>query len=91
MEDVEEGASRSRRTTDTEREWRYPCMSTPKVVIKNVASLTPMAQTRAIQNRNGYHLLINGEKASRAVFLNFMVQGSSVKTHPKSCLDWVCD
>ena len=54
MEDVEKGASRSRRTTDTEREWRYPCMSTPKVVIKNVASLTPMTQTRAIQNRNGY-------------------------------------
>ena len=54
MEDVEEGASRSRRTKDTEREWSYPCMSAPKVIIKNVASLTPMAQTRAIQNTNGY-------------------------------------
>ena len=54
MEDVEKGTSRSRRTKDTEREWSYPCMSAPKVIIKNVASLTPMAQTRAIQNRNGY-------------------------------------
>ena len=55
MEDVEKGASRSRRTKHAERGWMsYPCMSTPKVVIKSVASLTPTAQPRAIQNRNGY-------------------------------------
>ncbi len=54
MEDVEEGASRSRRTKDNDREWSYLCRSTPKVAIKNVASSTPIAYTRVIQSRNGY-------------------------------------
>ena len=40
MEDVEKGTSRSRRTKDNDREWSYLRRSTPKVVIKNVASLT---------------------------------------------------
>ena len=43
MEDVEKGTSRSRRTKDNDREWSYLRRSTPKVVIKNVASLTPKA------------------------------------------------
>ena len=43
MEDVEKGASRSRRTKDYDREWSYLCRSTPKVVTKNVKSLTPKA------------------------------------------------
>ena len=40
MEDVEKGTSRSRRTKDNDKEWSYLRRSTPKVVIKNVASLT---------------------------------------------------
>ena len=43
MEDVEKGTSRSRRTKDNDREWSYLCRSTPKVVTKNVKSLTPKA------------------------------------------------
>ena len=54
MEDVEKGTSRSRRTKDNDREWSYLCRSTPKVVIKNVKSLTLKAHTRVIQSRNGY-------------------------------------
>ena len=54
MEDVEKGASRSRRTKDNDREWSYLCRSTPKVAIKTVASSTPIAYTRAIQSRSGY-------------------------------------
>ena len=91
MEDVEKGTSRSRRTKDNDREWSYLCRSTPKVVIKNVKSLTLKAHTRVIQSRTGYlYLLINDGKASRALFLSFMVQGSSVETRPQSCLDWAC-
>ena len=83
MEDVEKGTSRSRRTKDSDREWSYLRRSTPKVVIKNVKSLTLKAHTRVIQSRTGYlYLLINDGKASRALFLSFMVQGSSVKTRP---------
>ena len=40
MEGVEKGTSRSRRTKDNDREWSYLRRSTPKVVIKNAASLT---------------------------------------------------
>ena len=54
MEDVEKGASRSRRTKDNDREWSYLCRSTPKVAIKTVASSTPIAYTRVIQSRSGY-------------------------------------
>ena len=43
MENVEKGTSRSRRTKDNDREWSYLCRSTPKVVIKNVASLISKA------------------------------------------------
>ena len=83
MEAVEKGTSRSRRTKDNDREWSYLCRSTPKVVIKNVKSLTLKAHTRVIQSRSGYlYLLINDGEASRALFLSFMVQGSSVKTRP---------
>ena len=89
MEDVEKGTSRSRRTKDNDREWSYLCRSTPKVVIKNVKSLILKAHTRVIQSRTGYlYLLINDGKASRALFLSFMAQGSSVETRPQSCLDW---
>ena len=83
MEDVEKGTSRSRRTKDNDREWSYLRRSTPKVVIKNVKSLTLKAHTRVIQSRTGYlYLLINDGKASRALFLSFMVQGSGVEIRP---------
>ena len=83
MEDVEKGTSRSRRTKDNDREWSYLCRSTPKVVIKNVKSLTLKAHTRVIQSRTGYlYLLINDGEASRALFLSFMVQGSGVEIRP---------